>query len=79
MGLQLQFCPACSLLIKTSFRDAGNGLATPFANLHPTSQDNPSLKIPKERGREGGLETPGAETWMQMGKTWGQVKRLARN
>jgi hypothetical protein len=44
-------------LIKTSFRDAGDGLATPFANLHPTSQDNLSLGIPKKRGREGGLKT----------------------
>jgi hypothetical protein len=57
-------------LIKTSFRDAGDGLATPFANLHPTSQDNLSLGIPKERGREGGHVTPGAEIWMQTPSRW---------
>ena len=38
--------------------------------MHPILQGYHSPGIPKRKGREGGIETPGAKTWMQMPSRW---------
>ncbi|KAH3711715.1 hypothetical protein DPMN_071387 [Dreissena polymorpha] len=64
-------------LKKTSFRDVGVENAKPFVILHSIRQGNLSPGTPK--GKEGGLETPGAVTWMQMLSRWATRERLAHN